>query len=342
MTSKISLLDTIQRCPHDAERPYTQINNDLIRDVNISPLCRLILIYLFSQKNGWKINVKQVADHLKNFHGRDQVYKAFDEAIKSGYMIRKEYLEGNFKRFLYYISETPKFKKCLLFPERQETDAPYTEVQGRLERTYKERIYKETTTTASRLPASPIVVVPLSNERAKGKKVAEDYSHVGSDNTCYVKGSPIIRKDEQQIRELLKPYSLSPSAIKEFISYNVQDVKTSIAAYEQLAEKEATLGALISSLRFKWKPNIRKADIQKEKEKEKLEFSKLEEKNRKEVLSLVKKHEKDLYGPFQITVSDKAIFLKYNYGYSPISMFSDDCIPQVKGYLQNFVCIKNI
>lgn len=121
-------LDTIQRCPHDKENPYTMVSTALIRDASLSPECRWLLIYLLSNAPGWKIKVKQVAHHVKGHIGRDRVRDLFNEACDAGYM-RKEHVFGNYK---YYISETPKFKKCLQSPENQGTDNQGTENQGAL------------------------------------------------------------------------------------------------------------------------------------------------------------------------------------------------------------------
>lgn len=119
---------TIQRCPHDAENPYAQISRALIRDQSISPNCRWLIIYLLSNKDGWKISTAQVAKHVKEFLGRDNVWKIFDEAIEAGYILREENKNGNLKNgYRYYVSESPKFKKCFRRTESQCTEAQGTE-----------------------------------------------------------------------------------------------------------------------------------------------------------------------------------------------------------------------
>lgn len=115
-------LDTIQRCPHDAENPYAQISRALIRDKSISPECRWLLIYLLSMKDGWNLKVSQIHEHVKEFFGRDHVYKIVEEAINAGYVQRMEIKVGNLNRGCkYIISETPKFKKCFRLPDSQDT-----------------------------------------------------------------------------------------------------------------------------------------------------------------------------------------------------------------------------
>lgn len=122
---------TIERCPHDDENPYTQIKNDLIRDISISPECRWLIIYLLSNKQGWQISMNQMVRHLSPHMGRKKVEKIFEEAINSGYIKKESILResgrgGKLKSGVKYIvSESPKFKKCLRnsqLPENRSTD----------------------------------------------------------------------------------------------------------------------------------------------------------------------------------------------------------------------------
>jgi hypothetical protein len=114
----------IERCPHDSENPYAQINRDLIRDETLHPSTRWMIIYLLSMKDGWKISTKQLQNHCsgKKGCGRDKVYEWINEAIEAGYMKREEWLDGGKKRCRYLLSERPKFKKCLLLPENQDPE----------------------------------------------------------------------------------------------------------------------------------------------------------------------------------------------------------------------------
>ena len=116
---------TIERCPHDKENPYSMISNALIRDESISPNCRWLLIYLLSNKDGWRINFSQIRNHLKKFMGRDSARAILDEAIEAGYIKREDEIEkishgGALRRCKYILSESPKFKECLPRTEFQE------------------------------------------------------------------------------------------------------------------------------------------------------------------------------------------------------------------------------
>lgn len=136
-------IDSIQRCPHDEENPYVIINSKLIRDGSLSPECRWLLCYLLSHEKGWRINRRQIANHLDGQYGRDRIDRMFNEALAAGYMKRVDILVlrekgGALRRSKYFISETPKFKplpqekpqkvkKCFRQPVFQGTGSQLTE-----------------------------------------------------------------------------------------------------------------------------------------------------------------------------------------------------------------------
>jgi hypothetical protein len=132
--------DTIERCPHDKENPYTMVRNSLIRDKRISPNCRMVIIFLLSNQNGWNIRVPQLVNEFKEHIGRDAMYNIITEAIEFGYMKRETYTENNMKRYRYFLSEEPKFKKCFRLTDFQDTGDQYTENQDSKERTSEEII----------------------------------------------------------------------------------------------------------------------------------------------------------------------------------------------------------
>lgn len=189
--SEFSETDTIQRCPHDNNNPYTMIHNDLIRDVSISPECRWLIIYLLSNKEGWKINVKQVINHLKPHMGRNAVYKIFDEAIEAGYIKREEIKKSFAKKgalisgFQYFVSETPKFKKCLRRVSFRDTDDRDTENRDIKNITSKKNNYiKENTSlkvssdssAKADMPAKAGEIDFVSSLDQKEKKTIDDPS----------------------------------------------------------------------------------------------------------------------------------------------------------------------
>ena len=75
--------DTIQRCPHDKENPYTTISKKVIRDCNISIKCRMLIVFIQSYE-------EITLDFLyKNFHkniSKEEIDELLDEAILAGYL----------------------------------------------------------------------------------------------------------------------------------------------------------------------------------------------------------------------------------------------------------------
>lgn len=124
---------TFERCPHDSANPYTMTSLSLLRDESISPNARWLIMYLLSNKEGWRISRQQVINHLRKHVGRDKTKKIFQECIDAGYMKRIEILvpmtatgekkvSGKRKSCKYYVSETPKFKKCLHITDDSEAE----------------------------------------------------------------------------------------------------------------------------------------------------------------------------------------------------------------------------
>jgi hypothetical protein len=134
---------TIERCPHDQENPYVQISRDLIRDKNISPNCRMLLIFLLSNKDYWRINTTQLRKEFKGYLGRDAIRNLLNEAIEAGYIKREPSMEDGLPGYRYYLSEKPKFKKCLRSPEKPGPGNQAPGNQGHKEEYQEERISKK-------------------------------------------------------------------------------------------------------------------------------------------------------------------------------------------------------
>lgn len=146
--------DTIVRCPHDQENPYSMISNALIRDNNISPECRMLLISLLSNCNGWQINITDLRAKFKKHWGKDKIYRFLNEAIEAGYITREianrpNPKGGSLLGYRYIISERPKFKKDNRYPENQ-----YAENQDAGFKDTNNNIYKKEQININ-TPASP-------------------------------------------------------------------------------------------------------------------------------------------------------------------------------------------
>ena len=146
---------TIEECPNEHQIPFTMVSNDLIR-ANLSPNCIWLIIYLLSNKPGWKINIRQIINHVKGFIGKEKLYKILNEALESGYMHRQEYKVNNLRRCKYFVSWTPKFKKSLRHPEFQDTEDQHTENQYDKEQLLGEKTIpkKNIITSSSRASSS--------------------------------------------------------------------------------------------------------------------------------------------------------------------------------------------
>lgn len=141
--------DEISAAPDDVLANYTVIPNSLIRDMSLSPAARWLIIYLVSNKPGWKIKLSQLTKHTKGFIGRDVTRKIFNEGIEAGYIKKNLILRRNPKNngmlrgYSYEVSSTPKFKNSLRHTEIQYTEVRFTENQDAEGQYGKEVLYKE-------------------------------------------------------------------------------------------------------------------------------------------------------------------------------------------------------
>ena len=151
--------------------------NELIRTTVISPACIALIIYLLSNKPGWRINVKQLINHYKSKLSRDAVYDLVNEALAAGYMrrviIRKG---GRFSGFKYYVIEKPKnaSKTCFQpFPGLPDTVAPDPVIPDAKEELSRKNDYIEENN-------NNVVVVSSLNELKLNEsvkmKISKEYS----------------------------------------------------------------------------------------------------------------------------------------------------------------------
>jgi hypothetical protein len=209
----------IERCPHDEENPYTQILNSLIRDINLSPQCRWLLIYLLSNKRDWKISIQQIINHLKDHKGyaRDSIYLIINEAIEAGYMKREQDNKGKFGKVKYFISERPKFKKCL--PQTGFSDTGLsdthpsntTETEHKKEHVLKKEQEIKTTTTDAVVVPSNQESLRLLKEIGFDAKTAEILSIFPIDR---IERQYVALKITQELREVDNPLGWLRNAIE--------------------------------------------------------------------------------------------------------------------------------
>ncbi len=237
----------IERCPHDQENPYTMIKNDLIRDMSISPECRWLIIYLLSNKPGWRINIAQVISHVKPHMGKDKVYSLFTEAIEAGY-IRREISRrknpngGILKGYRYFVSESPKFKKFHRHPENQEAGDQYTGFTDSKNNHPEEGTSKEITNTpispqSSAANAESVCVSP-SLENSKKQK---ENKAVLIPKTCSEPVKNVIDRmikilaDHNQGYRPPKDMAIFQEDVREMLEDEKREVDDVIAAFEWAA-----------------------------------------------------------------------------------------------------------
>jgi hypothetical protein len=304
--SKIHLSpsDTIERCPHDKEHPYTMISNNLIRDNSISPQCRWLISYFLSNKSGWVINVSQVINHLKDFMGRDSVYNLFNEALEAGYLRKEIIKKGNLKQNVkYYVVEFPELKKCFRHPESRDTETRDTENQH-----YKNKpsIRKNITTTT--IPAMPVVV-------------------------------PLVKEEENeetlQKKLLLQPYEFSKTVFNELMNLSLDQIEKGIKAYDQQAKtKKMSKGALITAIREGWKPNKNQKQIDTEKQLEKEDILRI---NKSKCISLVRENELKFTDEYKMVINEYYIAIKVGKDYNHISYLDPECIEIIEQFIKNYL-----
>jgi DnaD/phage-associated family protein len=131
-------------------RGFTTVLNQMLDDPTISLEAKGLLTILLSNKDDWKINMKEIIGRSKN--GRDAHYRVVNELIKSGYFFRIQIKEkGKFKEVIYVFSDDKEEVKEAVkeledkgllphpenqeadnkkpFPENPDTEKPYPEHQ---------------------------------------------------------------------------------------------------------------------------------------------------------------------------------------------------------------------
>jgi hypothetical protein len=87
--------------------PFTQIDNDLIKNPNLSWQAKGVLSYLISLPQNWIINIKDIENRATN--GRDSVARCISELELNGYIKKKKIQnqKGQFAGWEYEYSDIP-------------------------------------------------------------------------------------------------------------------------------------------------------------------------------------------------------------------------------------------
>jgi hypothetical protein len=164
----------------ESKNGYSIVPNALLRNQELSPNCRWLIIYLSSNAPMWSIKARQLINHCKQFMGRDQVYAILNEAIQAGYILREEFYVNGLKRVKYTVSSDGRFKntqdlekrKSLSIyplPENPDTERQDTENQDAKELPSSKN-YQEEGNIAMPSARSPF----LPSKRKKEKEPSEE------------------------------------------------------------------------------------------------------------------------------------------------------------------------
>ena len=119
-------------------RGFTTVLNQMLDDPMISLEAKGLLTILLSNKDDWKINMKEIINRSKN--GRDAHYRVINELINSGYFFRIQIKEkGKFKDPDASKRTTDPYldlfgRICCILPSAKDMEAPRSGVK-RLTRT---------------------------------------------------------------------------------------------------------------------------------------------------------------------------------------------------------------
>jgi len=215
--------DEISAHPNDVTASYSIVPNSLIRDASISPQCRWLIIYLLSNKPGWKIKTSQLKNHTKGFIGRDGIRNIMNEAIEAGYIKREVLLRttprGKLRGYCYFVSSTPVFKKVLRETENQGPDD-----QGPEDTATKEILSKELLSLSNNSSLKvPDLPTPTANaESAKASEAEVLNSPKPKRIRTPSEFSPMVKQvADQMINALVlhKPNYIPPRNLAGFLTH---------------------------------------------------------------------------------------------------------------------------
>jgi len=210
---------TFELCPEEKELPFSMIPNELIRNKDLSPNCRWLIIFLLSNSSNWVIRMTHIHEHLGDFFCKEFIYKIISEALNSGYLKREKYLETGLIKYKYIISRTPKFKKLCTYPVSQETVKPDRKEE---QESLLHKDSKEQQREAELLePAAPVVVPFIYH----CLQILEEHS--------------VTQLDKERLTK----------------NFTEDIVKDAISAISQIEIKTTYIQSLNIACKNKWKPN---------------------------------------------------------------------------------------
>lgn len=117
---------TIERCPHDRQNPYAQINRKIFTDPDLSWEAKGLLAYFISLPDNWSIKVCHLITLYQGRGGGEKaIYAMINELINAGYCTRKQVKDerGFFGETIYHIREFKKISPQLPFRDADDAVA---------------------------------------------------------------------------------------------------------------------------------------------------------------------------------------------------------------------------
>ena len=108
---------------HKKEKDFTQIDNCVFRDKNLSMKAKGLLTQIYSLPDDWNYSIRGLASLFKD--SKDAVNNALNELIKHGYVVRTQRVgeNGQYDGYEYDIYETPQVGVS----EKPFTEKPFTD-----------------------------------------------------------------------------------------------------------------------------------------------------------------------------------------------------------------------
>jgi hypothetical protein len=153
----------------------------------------------------------------------------------------------------------------------------------------------------------------------------------------------VVSSEDEYKKKILEPYRLGGKLVDQFLNLSVPHLVDAIAAYEQYkSAKEAQgdkidnpVGALRNAIVGAWKPNVTKADKEKEKIRKMTNDENFRKKNHQIAVELFDTYSCHFHENFRFDVSDNVVSLKYKQGrFFPLPL-SDDGFENILDYYIN-------
>ena len=179
---------------HQFSANFVILDNAFLKNPNISLKAKGLLAYILSQKDDWRVYVKQLNKVLKE--GEDAIRTGFTELIEHEYVVflkqkdsQGKFIEGDYHCF-HTQADCREFKKSS--PHRGFPDVDLPHVENRQLTSTKEN--KDQNTTTTREAEDPVV------GELRSKLSSEDLAHA----LKYIEGCDLWKKADSAVAWLVR------------------------------------------------------------------------------------------------------------------------------------------